>query len=259
MEVAALEAGEPQEVGSMKNQKYKILTQEEKNKIENKIFEIEKKTSGEIVIIFTRKSDEYKYFQNLTSTILALLFSLIITYYLPEILLNIMRFKEETLLLFIKYNFSIKKELRYLFTIGLWFFLPIYLFLYFSFKCLFSTYPSLLKYFIPEFYKTVAVKKNAFTKFYEHKLYKTRDETGILFLISLFERKLYILADRGIYNKISQNTLDEYAKKLSKGIKEKKTAESLIEIIDEIGNILEKNFPIKSDDINELPNAVIFE
>ena len=64
-------------------------------------------------------------------------------------------------------------------------------------------------------------------EFYKEGLYKTRDETGVLFLISLLEKTVYILADKGIYEKVSQNKLDVFALEVTKGIKQEKGAEAL--------------------------------
>lgn len=245
---------------NMKKNIYKsIITEGDKQKIEKTIFEIEKKTAGEIVVVFTKQSDDYRIAQTVISRVLAALFAITVSYYLPEILLNVIKFKEDTIVSFLKYPFLLKEELRYIFTIGLWFFIPVYLFFYFSFKYLFNSYLSLISALIPESQKLFAVKEKAIKEFYKHKLYKTRDETGVLFLISIFEKKVYILADRGIYEKITQETLDKYARDVASGIKEKRTADALVATIKSLGAVLEENFPIKPDDKNELPNAVIFE
>ena len=42
------------------------------------------------------------------------------------------------------------------------------------------------------------VQEAVLTAFFKEELYRTRDETGILIFISVFEHKVWVLADRGI-------------------------------------------------------------
>ena len=101
------------------------------------------------------------------------------------------------------------------------------------------------------------VAERALRVFYEKNLHTTRDNTGVLFFISLLEHKVWILADTGIYRKISQETLLAYANDIAAGIKQGQACNALCRQIESVGNILANNFPVKSDDINELSNQVL--
>jgi putative membrane protein len=68
-----------------------------------------------------------------------------------------------------------------------------------------------------------------------------------------------VLADRGIYEKIDQETLNRLAAGISTGIKQGSTCKNLCSAIDEIGGILGKHFPVTHDDTNELPDSIITE
>lgn len=103
------------------------------------------------------------------------------------------------------------------------------------------------------------VRDRALTIFYEKGLHRTRDNTGVLIFISVMEKRVWILADRGIYEKIEQTTLDDFARLLSRGIKEGRSCDALCETIEGIGKILSIYFPIKHDDSNEISNNVIFD
>ena len=105
----------------------------------------------------------------------------------------------------------------------------------------------------------MAVMQRAVGAFYEKELYKTKKNTGVLFFISLFERKVWILADKGIYVKIEQETLNRFADTVSAGIKEGNACEALCIAIIEAGELLSKYFPITSGDTDELPDEVITE
>jgi putative membrane protein len=237
----------------------KFFNDSEKNKIENAIKEAEKKTSGEIVAMVVEQSGSYRAIENNISILFSLLFSLTTLYFMPEILLNVLKFKASFINGFIKTPFDFHEELRFLLTIGAWFVIPLQIIYFFISKLIFFLLPGIKRFFVSENHKLDKVHNRAMKAFHDHGLHKTRDETGVLFLLSLLERRVYILADKGIYEKISQPTLDVFAKNISRGIKEKKGAEALIEAIKSSGEILAKHFPVKSDDTNELSDEIITE
>lgn len=117
-------------------------------------------------------------------------------------------------------------------------------------------FPPLLRLFIPESRKETRVAERALRAFYEKKLHATRDNTGVLFFISLLERKVWILADSGIYQKIPQETLLAHATDIASGIKQGQACNALCRQIEAVGVILARHFPIKPDDTNELSNQV---
>jgi putative membrane protein len=238
-----------------------FFTEEEKIKIEETVKSTEKKTSGEIVVAVVKESSGYSRQSNFTAVFFSILFSLLILYFIPEILLNIFKLKEETVAPFIKIPFGVKEELRFFLTGGVWIFIAFEILIYLLVKLLFRFIPAFKALFLSGNLKADKVKKRAVKTFYEKRLFRTRDMTGVLFLFSLLEKKIYILADKGIYEKITQETLDRYAKEISDGVKTKgkSNAEALIASIKDLGLILEKNFPIKPDDTNELSNKVITE
>ena len=77
--------------------------------------------------------------------------------------------------------------------------------------------------------------------------------------MSLLERKVWVLADKGIYEKIDQETLDRFALTVSQGVKDGRACDALCSAIDAAGKVLSQHFPIEPGDTNELPNAVITE
>jgi putative membrane protein len=102
-----------------------------------------------------------------------------------------------------------------------------------------------------------AVRDRAVRAFYEKGLYRTKGNTGVLFFISIFERKVWILADRGIHEKITQARLNAFARTVSGGILQGNAADALVQAIGEVGELLEKHFPTVHGDTNELPDGVI--
>lgn len=103
------------------------------------------------------------------------------------------------------------------------------------------------------------VQNTALTSFFTERLYKTRDENGILIFISLLERRAWVLADSGINERIPQEQWQEAVSIITQGIREKKQCDALCQAIEIIGDILEKEFPVRKDDTNELSDLIIHD
>ena len=103
------------------------------------------------------------------------------------------------------------------------------------------------------------VQEAALTGFFKEGLYRTRDETGILVFISVFEHKVWILADRGINEKVNDGQWDDIVKIIVDGIERKRPAESICQAVEKIGDLLKKHFPIRPDDTDELKNLIVEE
>jgi len=87
----------------------------------------------------------------------------------------------------------------------------------------------------------------------------TRDRTGILIYIILNDRQFYILADEGINSKVEQKTWDNIRDVMGADFSMGKFCNGLLACIESIGQILQKHFPVKPDDRNELSNRVIIQ
>jgi putative membrane protein len=117
--------------------------------------------------------------------------------------------------------------------------------------------PALLRLFLRKERAEAEVERAAFTHFYTAGLQATRDATGVLIYISVLERKVWVLGDRGINEKIPPQTWQDTVRRLTAGIKEKRQGAALCAAIEEIGGHLRTHFPPKSDDRNELRDLII--
>ena len=95
------------------------------------------------------------------------------------------------------------------------------------------------------------------TSFYRKGLNQTRDQTGVLLFISVYERRAWVLADRGINDKVPPDTWQETLDKLTIGIREHRQGEAICEAVRDCGDLLHDHFPIKSDDSDELDNLIV--
>ncbi len=205
----------------------RFFTAEEKERLKTATHEAESRTIGEIAVMVVDHSDHYMEAEVLGSVLLGSLLSLILT------------------VLF--------------FDSSLWFYIPLS-FIFFS-PCwfLFIKAEALKTLFIGLRRKEEAVRLRAERAFFERGLYRTKKNTGVLFFVSLLERKVWVLADKGIYKKMDQETLNRFAKDVSRGIKEGRGCDALSQAIQEIGVTLAKHFPITADDTNELSDDVMTE
>ena len=205
----------------------KFFTAEEKEKLKATIHEVESRTLGEIVAVVVDHSDHYREAEVLGGVLLGSLLSLVLT-------------------------------LLY-FHSSIWSFVPLSFLFFFPCRLIFKRVEVLKKLFIGTRRKEEAVRLRAERAFFEKGLYKTKKNTGVLFFLSLLERKVWVLADKGIYGKMDQETLNRFAKEVSRGIREGRACDALSKAIQEVGVLLSRYFPITPDDTDELPDDVMTE
>ncbi len=120
-------------------------------------------------------------------------------------------------------------------------------------------FPPLLHLLVAKDEMSYHVDVKAHSSFVRYGLHHTRDETGILILICLFERRIQILADRGINSKVDPKQWEEIVAIITSGLRTNKTpqaCDALCQAITKCGELLTPLFPIKDDDTNELPNII---
>jgi putative membrane protein len=203
----------------------KFFTREEKNRILRITADVESKTTGEIVVAVVDRSSRYRETEVLGGVILGSIVSLIAT------------------VIF--------------FHASLWSFIPLAFIFFFPCRLLIRKTPALKASLVDAGRKSVAVRERALGTFYEKGLYKTKDNTGILFFLSLLERKVWVLADKGIHGKIHQSTLNKYASMVSLGIKEGRACEALCEAVEGIGKLLAEHYPAEGGGPDELSDDLI--
>ena len=140
---------------------------------------------------------------------------------------------------------------------SIWSYLPLILLLSYPARLLFYRFPRLKFPFVNKRRMMHAVRERAVRAFFEKKLYKTRDENGILIFISILERKVWILGDRNIDRRIPHETWQALAREVSTGIKSGRASEALCAVIEKSGKILAEHFPKTADDVNELPDDLL--
>lgn len=102
-----------------------------------------------------------------------------------------------------------------------------------------------------------AVRRRAMQLFAERGVYRTRDRSGLLIVLSELEHRVEILGDEGIHRAIGTTGWEEHARTLVQGVRAGRTKDSLIQVIERFGEVLEETFPRRPDDTNELPDTIV--
>jgi putative membrane protein len=211
----------------MKHRAEHFFTKEEKERISMATKEVEARTIGEIVVMVVDRSDDYLDGEIIGGVLFGSLISLVLT--------------------------------TAFFHASMWFFIPLAFVLFPPCRILMKKYPPLRTAFLGARRREHAVRHRAVMAFHEKGLGRTKKHTGVLFFLSLLEHKVWVLADKGIHEKIGQETLNKFALNVSAGIRGGRACDALCSAITEAGGLLAQHFPITPDDTNELPDHVITE
>ncbi len=99
------------------------------------------------------------------------------------------------------------------------------------------------------------VRQRAAEAFLENEVFKTRDRTGILLFLSLYERRVVVLGDAGINARVAQHEWDAVVAGVVAGMGAGKPGEALGGAIARCGELLERRgVAIRADDADELPD-----
>ncbi len=100
------------------------------------------------------------------------------------------------------------------------------------------------------------VRLRAESAFLDEEVFDTRERTGILIFLALFEHRAMILADSGIHRKVDEAEWQALVTSLVDGIRADRTVDALVDTIGKCGDLLEeRGVARRADDVDELANA----
>jgi len=101
------------------------------------------------------------------------------------------------------------------------------------------------------------VRRRAAAAFLEQEVFLTENRTGILLFVSLFERRVVLLADSGIHQKVEEGQWESITRRLAAEIRHGRPGPALVEAIRECGEVLARHHvEIQTDDRNELSDEL---
>lgn len=214
----------------MKNLAESFLSETDRQRVEDVVAEAEKKTAGEIVCMVVSSSYDYPMAGVSGATAIALPLALLAAHLLGGWL-------------------WVGTQNMYLF-LGLFalFFIPLY--------WMAGRWPAFKRLFISQREIDEEVEESAVNAFFRQGLYRTRDANGVLLFVSVFERKVWLLADKGIHEKVGQNEWVRLVARITGGIHKGQAADAICDAIQHIAALLQTHFPVKPDDTDELENLI---
>ena len=214
------------------------FSEADRQSVSETIKQAESKTSGEIAVAVIRESYDYAIYETTAAVLAGFIYFIALMFYVAEI---------EAFLQSLFWDYTVNYLLLFY---GLSTFVVMTVF-YFLFNISF-----LDRLLIPSRIMISKVRARAVRYFMESGISNTRDRTGILIFISVLERRVELLADRGIAAKIPQEKWTSIVSDIIIGIKAGELNSHLQKAVVQCGELLKEFFPIKEDDTNELSNEV---
>lgn len=94
--------------------------------------------------------------------------------------------------------------------------------------------------------------------FLEEQVFATRERTGVLIFVALFEHRVLVLADEGIDERVADEAWDSISGELAAGIRSGMPAQALIQAVERCADLLEAHGVHPADDENEISNEPRF-
>ena len=201
-----------------------FLNDSDKQRISDAISAIEQQTSGELVTVITRSSDEYRYIPYLWAALLALL--------VPGIL---------TLA-----TVPLADNLHYLLQICV-----------FLAAAVIFNWPPVKVRLIPPGVKKLRAHRLAQEQFFLRNLHTTPGRTGVLLFVSVAEHYVEIIADKGINDVVNEHAWETIVARFIDEVKNNRVANGFLTAINACGILLAEHFPASDDKIDSLPNHLI--
>jgi putative membrane protein len=101
------------------------------------------------------------------------------------------------------------------------------------------------------------VREAATIHFFSKGLHRTREETGILIYLSVFEGKVWVLGDRGVNAAVPPGFWQEVVDQVVAGVKADRPTAAICSAIGRIRGVLAEKFPAAPGDTNELQNLIV--
>jgi uncharacterized membrane protein len=87
-------------------------------------------------------------------------------------------------------------------------------------------------------------------------MHLTAEHHGVLIYLAVLDRKLAIVGDSGIHDRVGDAYWERVRDRMIAGLREGRPLDAVLTGIDEVGRVLAEHFPRRPDDQNELSDHV---
>lgn len=213
-----------------------MIAKNELDKIAKQIGDAELKTTGEIVCVLAKQSDDYKY--------IPVLWAALVSLCVPLIFMLINLFGDEP----VSWGADTQISTEMIYIVQLAVFLAAFLIV---------QWRAVKFLLIPKKVKIQRAKRLAIEMFMGQEINLTDERTGVLLFISFGEHYAEVIADHGIYAKLEATVWQEIIDQLIVNIKADKVSDGIMLAVEQIGELLQVHFPVDGNAKNELPNHLI--
>lgn len=116
--------------------------------------------------------------------------------------------------------------------------------------------PSVRRALTPGGVKQAFARRQALETFISKGVANTAERTGILLFVALKDRRVELIADKGIDEKVAPGAWKEIVEALRADLHHGQAADGLVAAVRRCNALLALHFPPRAGDINELPDAV---
>jgi len=117
--------------------------------------------------------------------------------------------------------------------------------------------PRFAKCFLPDYHAEMEVQQYAKSLFLDRELFATQNRSAVLVLVSLFERKVVILPDKGLDERLQEEDIRNMIGVMTPFLKHKQISKAFEAALDYLSRILAITSQKSCD--NELPDSIIEE
>lgn len=198
-------------------------------KVTEAIIQAERHTSGEIIAVAARASDDYVHVPIHIAAACALAVPLLVpllTRFMPWSSISVWQLFLTQLLVFIALALVLSlPRLRYAVT--------------------------------PRSMMRKYAHRNAAAQFLATNISATKARTGVLIFVSLLERHVELVGDKSIAEKLTQRDWQAIIDEMLPLLRDKKSADAMVLAVERCGALLAKHFPVGTQNRNELPDRFI--
>jgi uncharacterized membrane protein len=128
-----------------------------------------------------------------------------------------------------------------------------------EFVAVFAKRSSWLSYILPKKKQLTAVELAAHRQFMKHQVDLTELRQGVLIYVSLYEKSVYLLADRGVTPHVPPKEWADLGATLAKDFNQENPGETFLSALELLAKRVAPQFPPIEGDRDELSNRVRIE
>jgi len=110
---------------------------------------------------------------------------------------------------------------------------------------------------LPFSFLNLDARKRAETLFAQLGVWDTEHNSGVLIYVQLVDRRIEIVADRGITARVEQSEWNAICRQMEQSFKQGQYGEGALRAIDAVTGLLARHFPPRGRNPNELPDKPV--